>query len=182
MNRWIRSIPLVWMLSASAALSQDFVARGRYSVRKPKETQALVAKVDLDAVRTNHLAKYALQRKTEGKDGVKQMVLYDKDTRLKLEVRLMLLPTLVDAENGVLDLLNGASVTFNTGVPSGHAVGDTAWYFMTKETGATTIIFIRRNVVVWLFAQDKSIADELAENVDADVQAGRNGIVLTRNQ
>jgi len=53
-----------------------------------------------------------------------------------------------------------------------------AWYFTTKETGATTIFFVRKNLVVWLFAQDESVADELAKKLNEDILAGKNGFEL----
>ncbi len=182
MNKLIWCLFFVGLIAASTALAQEVMPRGRYSLKKTKQTKTLVANIDVDVVMTNHFAKYEVQRKTEDKSGQKEMVLYDKESQKKVELRIVLYPSTADAENGLLDLLNGASVIFKDGTPSGGDIGDNTWYFTTKETGATGIMFVRRNVVVSLFAQEGLVAEGLARKLDADILMGNNGIELKDRQ
>lgn len=110
------------------------------------------------------------------------MVLYDKDSNQKVELRLRLCPSVRDAENVVLDLLNSQSVIFTNGSPTGQTIGDNVWHFVMKETGATTIIYTRNNVVVSVFAQNTTVAERLAERIDGDMLAGKNGVELKEGQ
>lgn len=178
MNKKLRCLLLITLGAATVVIAQEIMTRGHYSLKKTKETTALVANVDLDVVRTNHMAKYELHRKTQDKGGQREMVLYDEGSGKKVELRMTLHPSVADAENNVLDLLNGTSVIFSNGAPSGGGIGDNAWYHTTKGTGATGILFVRRNVVVSLFAQDGPAAEALALKLDADIVAGKNGIAL----
>lgn len=182
MNKRIWCLCIVSLTAALTAIAQDVVTRGHYSLKKANQTNDLVKTVDLDITRTNYLSKYDMQSKTEDKNGIKRMVVYNKESRKKVEIMIMLLPCVDDANNSVLDLLNGTSVLLNEGTPSGHAIGDNAWYFTTKETGATGIMFVRKNVVVSIFAQDGPVADTLAQKLDADILAGKNGIKLKDHQ
>ena len=182
MTKLIWCLLVVGSTAALTALAQTVMTHGHYSLKKTKQTNALVTSVDIDDMRTNHMAKYEVQRKSEDKNGEKQMVLYDKASQKKIELRIKLLPSTVNAENNVLDQLNGMSVILKEGTPSGGDIGDNVWYFTTKETGATGILFVRRNVVVSLFAQDGPVAETLTQKLDADIVAGKNGIELKGHQ
>jgi hypothetical protein len=163
--------------------AQEIVTRGHYSLKKVPQPGELVKAIDLDVMRNNHLPKYELQSKTEDKNGVKRMVVYNKESQKKIEIRITLLPSVDDANNNILDLLNGTSVLLNDGTPSGHAIGDNSWYHTTKETGATGILFVRKNAVISIFAQDGSVADTLARKLDEDILAsrGNNGGMYQRS-
>jgi len=163
------------------AVAQEVITRGHYSAKPAKQTTSRVVRFDMDAVKTNYLAKYQVQRKKEDTSGEQEMVLYDKDSKRKVELRIRLCPSARDAENAVLDLLNSQSVIFTNGSPTGQAIGDNVWHFTTKGTGATTIIFTRNNVVVSVFAQDTTVAGTLAGRVDGDMLAGKNGNSLPQS-
>ena len=182
MKNLILGLLAVGVITVSVTLAQEVMNRGLYSIKRTKQTKTLVTRIDVDAVRTNHLAKYELQQRTEDKSGRMGMVFYNKDSMQKIEVRTQLFLSVSDAENGVLDLLNSQSVIFTNGSPSGRAIGNKVWYFTTKETGATTIVFIRRNVVVSIFAREGALGGTLAEKLDADILAGNNGIELKDRQ
>lgn len=175
------SIP-IGLLAVSITLAQEGITRGHYSAKPARQTTSQVVRVDVDQLKTNHLAKYQVQRKKEDTSGEQELVLYDKDNKQKVELRIRLCPSARDAENAVLDLLNSQSVIFTNGSPTGQAIGDNVWYFTTKGTGATTIIFTRNNVVVSVFAQDTTVAEKLAERVDGDMLAGKNGVELKEGQ
>jgi len=169
----------VGVFSASAAFAQEVLTRRHYTLERTKQTNALVAKVDVDAVGTNHLAAYELQHSTEYKTGEKERIFYNKDSNRKIRVRTMLFPTMVEAEKGVLSQLNDVSVIFTSGSPLGGTVGDNSWYYTEQGTGSTTVTFIRNNVVISVFAQHAAtVADKLARELDADILAGKNGVEL----
>lgn len=183
MNKQISCWLLVAVIAGSGALAQEVMTRRHYSLDRTKQTNALVARVDVDAVKTNHLAGYELQHKMEDKTGKTEMVFYNKDSNRKIRVRTMLFPSVTEAENGVLSQLNSVSVIFTSGSPSGRAIGDNSWFHTTEGTGSTTVTFIRRNVVVSVFAQrEATIADTLARELDADILAGNKGIELKDRQ
>lgn len=173
---WV--VMLVGLIADSFVIAQEFMTRGLYSLKKAEPTSALVSGVNLEAVKTNHLAEYEIQRNTESRDGEYLMVLYNSDTQRKVEMSARIFPSVSDAEYGALDMLNSRSAIFTNGTPSGRAIGDNAWYFMREKTGATTILFVRKNVVVSIFAEELAMARTLAETMDADILAGKNGIVL----
>lgn len=180
MNRRIWYGFLVTLNIASTALTQEIMTRGHYFLKKPDHTNDLVVAIDLNAMRTSHLSEYELQAKTEDKSGVKRMVVYNKESQKKVEIRITLLPSVDDANNNILDLLNSTSVLLNDGTPSGHAIGDNSWYHTTKETGATGILFVRKNVVVSIFSQDSAVAETLAQKLDTDILTGNHGIKLEK--
>jgi hypothetical protein len=169
----------VGVIAASTALAQEVVTRGHYSLERTKQTNALVAKVDVDAAKTNLPAGYELQHSTEYKTGEKERIFYNKDSNRKIRVRTMLFPSVTEAENGVISQLKSVSVIFTSGSPSGGTIGDNSWFNTTEGTGSTAVTFIRRNVVISVFAQqDAAVADKLARDLDADILAGKNGIEL----
>lgn len=170
---------LIACSNVATTLAQEVLTQGHYSLKRTQETNALVAKVDVDAVRTNHLTEYELQHSTDYKTGEKERVFYNKNSNRKIRVRTMLFSSVADAEQGVLSQLNSVSVIFTQGSPAGGVIGDNSWYYTTKETGSTTLTFITKNVVISIFAQQEAIiADKLARELDEDIHKGNKGIEL----
>jgi len=169
----------VGLVTASVTFAQEIVSQGLYSLKKTKEPKTLVARVNGGAVKANHLAEYEVQRQeTENQSGKMDMVLYNQDSKQKIELRTQTFSSVSDAEIGVLNLLNSQSSIYTNGSLSGRPIGDNVWHSTQGETGATTIIFIRNNVVVLIFARQGVLVDPLAVNLDADILAGKNGIEL----
>ena len=158
------------------AVEPAVMTNGLYTLKPAAQTNGVVTRIDLGVVRASHLAQYDVQRDAEDKRGEKELVVYNKDSKEKIEIRTRMFDSVSAAEKGVLDWLNSVSVVFAIGSPSGRAIGDNCWYYTTKATGATTVVFVRKNIVVTLFARKAELAVTLAEQIDADIAAGKNGV------
>jgi hypothetical protein len=154
-------------LGAYQAFGQETVTRGRYSLVRSVTTNATIESIDFHSVVTNHISNYGVQRDK-----------HDKGSGHKVETTATLYPTVAQAETGVLDLLNSVSAVYTNGSPSGVGIGDMVWHIKTKSTGAVTITFIRKNIVVSVFSNDPAVAETLAEKIDKDIVAGGAAVRL----
>jgi hypothetical protein len=179
MNRILCLLFAVQLVSTSLH-AQEVMNRGRYSLKKAPRTVDMVGTFDIDAVRTNRLQRYELQRKSTDAGGERRMVVYDKANRNRIDVRIKLSSSVTEAETDALDLLNSMSGIFTNGSPSGQSIGDSVWHHVEKANGATTIVFLRKNLVISLFAEQGPVAETLAAELDADILAGKRGFDLKR--
>lgn len=159
-------------LGAYQAAAQETITRGRYSLVRAVATNASVESIDFRAVVTNHISNYEIQRDKREGDKQRRLLLYDKGTGHKVETSATVFPSVAQAEIGVLEVLNSVSAVYTNGSPSGVGMGDTVWHIKTKNTGAVTITFIRKNVVVSVFSNSPDVAEMLAAKIDKDIVTG----------
>ena len=157
---------LVGVIAASTAFSQEVVTNGLYSLNRMKETRCFVASIRFDVVRTNHLAGYKVLRQAEDATAGTEVLWYNEH-RQQIHLWVKLYPSISDAENGALSLLNSQSAVYSKGSTSGHAIGD-----------PVNVTFVRGNALVSVFGSDAKFAETFAEELDADILAGKNGIEL----
>lgn len=176
MNHFVSLIIIT--LGSFQAFGQETVTRGRYALVKSVATNATVESIDFRSVVTNRISNYDIQRDKHTADKRRHLVLHDKESGHKVETTATLYPTVAQAEVGVLDLLNSVSAVYTNGSPSGVGIGDVVWHIKTKSTGAVTITFIRKNIVVSVFSNDPAVAEMLAEKIDKDIVAGGAAVRL----
>jgi hypothetical protein len=160
--------------------SQDYNEKGDYRLIHSTYTGSLIAGIDIVKWKeSQNLTEFKVSSRRGMKPMIKEYSLYSTDGQIKLELGIY--PTIPEAEHLTLDMLNTyVNVQFQEwGNPP---VGDSAWYINSIEK-PEGIVFIRRNVVVFLYRdtyQGSLKLLDLAKTIDNALTEGAEYVKISQ--
>lgn len=153
------------------------VQKGSYSLKRIPAPDYLVTGVRLSELSEATFGKISkVDTGLSGKWG-RSFTLFQKEDKKQIRITVAVYPSVTEAENSVLELLNEASVIMKPGSRSGGIIGTHSWYLISPS-GSGTIVFTYYNSLFQLFSSDYGFAERSAQSIVNDLGRGINGILL----
>ena len=158
--------------------AQEYYSKGQYRLIQSNTDVPLVSALDEKMLRDKYFKAFEIQGVTNlrWETGIEYNFCRVADTSF-VSIRIGLYPSVREAEEAVLDGLNGGTAWMNEGPIQSEQIGDTIWYTTTETALHGEIIilvtFIRYNAVFTLCCMDGEVdLLSLAKSIDQDIQNG----------
>ncbi len=170
---------VVGVLMVGLVCHGEVIKRGTYELVRRGETGLLVQRMELNQVLTNRLAEVKVRRSSVNTTSNEFHLVVDVTNTVlhvpcKVVVRVE--PSMAAAEDYALELLSHTSVGVPPRDSSANPIGDTAWQRIDRVTKFTSILFLRHNVVVDVFAGEPELCEKVARIIDDALRKRAEGV------
>ena len=136
-----------------------------------KKQETIITNIDMEEMAHRHLSGFSLLRKGSNGDIGTEYVFTSESDSVNVFIIVGLHESGKDAENVVLDYLNGISIGMKNGPIPGESIGDKLWWWSPNSdpNDVTNIVFIRENALFIMSCWNNEKIKTLAKAIDDDI-------------